>query len=140
MTDPGFGGPANATIIKSNHIGGTQTFDAIDLCSDGNTAQSNVIYGSSQDGIHMDGACPPSTGSNNTVTGNTINEACAGILLGSGTGNTTGPNTFTNVTTTKLNGDVCSPLVGAAADAQVAGGTIAKHVSLHPSPYKPNRN
>jgi parallel beta-helix repeat protein len=102
VTDPNFGGPANGTIIKLNHIGGTQLFDAIDLCSDDNTAQTNVIYGSSQDGIHTDDSCSPSSGSGNTVTGNTINEACAGILLGSGTGNTIASNTFMNVTNTTL--------------------------------------
>jgi hypothetical protein len=129
VTDPNFGGPANGTIIKSNHIGGTQTFDAIDLCSDGNTAQLNVIYGSSQDGIHMDDSCSPSTGSNNNATGNTINEACAGILLGSGTGNTISPNSFLNVTHTTLAGDVCTPALAPT-----------KHLSLRPSPLKPNRN
>jgi hypothetical protein len=135
VTDPNFGGPANGTIIKSNHIGGTQLFDAIDLCSDGNTAQTNLIYGSSQDGIHTDDSCSPSTGSNNVVTGNTINEACAGILLGSGTGNTIAPNTFLNVTNTTLSGDVCTPAVGA-----VANGMSGSHSSVRPSPLKPNRN
>jgi copper-binding protein NosD len=135
VTDPDFGGPANGTIIKLNHIGGTQLFDAIDLCSDGNTAQTNVIYGSSQDGIHTDDSCSPSTGSNNVVTGNTINEACAGILLGSGTGNTTAPNTFLNVTNTTLTGDVCTPAVGA-----VANGMSGSHSSIRPSPLKPNRH
>jgi hypothetical protein len=117
---------ANGTIVTSNHIGGTQTYDAIDLCSDGNAAKSNVIYGSSQDGIHTDDTCPPSTGSSNSVTFNTINEACAGILLGSGTGNTTTPNTFSNVTNTTLGGDTCTPL----------DGPTEKHQSLRPSPYK----
>jgi len=137
VTDPNFGGPANSTIIKSNHIGGTQLFDAIDLCSDGNTAQANVIYGSSQDGIHTDDSCPPSTGSNNLVTGNTINEACAGILTGSGTGNDIVPNGFSNVTNTTLAGDVCTPAVGAIAGME-SGAT--KQLSLRPSPLKPNRN
>jgi Periplasmic copper-binding protein (NosD) len=123
------GKTANGTVVKLNHVGGTQNYDAIDLCSDGNTAQSNVIYGSSQDGIHTDDTCPPSTGSSNTVTGNTINEACAGILLGSGTGNTTTPNSFLNVTNTTLAGDTCTPLVGPSK----------KHQSLRPSPYKMTR-
>jgi hypothetical protein len=123
------GKTANGTVVKSNRVGGTQNYDAIDLCSDGNTAQSNVIYGSSQDGIHTDDTCPPSTGSGNTVTGNTINEACAGILLGSGTGNTTAPNSFLNVTNTTLAGDSCTPL----------DGPSAKHQSLRPSPYIMNR-
>jgi len=96
------------------------------LCSDGNSAKSNIIYGSSQDGIHTDDTCPPSTGSSNTVTGNTINEACAGILLGSGSGNTTAPNSFLNVTNTTLAGDTCAPL----------DGPSEKHQSLRPSAYK----
>jgi hypothetical protein len=120
------GKTANGTIVKSNHVGGTQSYDAIDLCSDSNTAQSNVIYGSAQSGIHVDGECPPSTGINNTVTGNTINEACAGILQGTGTPNTTALNTFSNVTNTTLPGDTCTPLYG----------PIEKHQSLRPSPYK----
>jgi len=120
------GKTANGTVVTSNHVGGTQLYDAIDLCSDGNTAKSNVIYGSSQDGIHLDDSCSPSTGSSNTVTGNTINEACAGILLGSGTGNTTAPNSFLNVTNATLAGDSCTPL----------DGPSGKHQSLRPSAHK----
>jgi Right handed beta helix region len=131
VTDPASGGSANSTTIKSNHIGGTQTFDAIDVCSDGNLVQSNFIYGSSQDGIHLDDSCPPSTGGNNTVSGNTINEGCAGILLGSGTSNTTTPNTFMNVTHTTLAGDVCTPAVGKMSSLNRS--------SLRPSPLKPSR-
>jgi hypothetical protein len=132
-TDPTYGN-ANGTSIKSNHVGGTQNYDAIDLCSDDNTAQSNVIYGSAQSAIHVDDSCSPSTGSGNTVKSNTINEACAGILLGTGSGNTTTPNTYANVTNTTLAGDVCTPL------ADVKGeGAPAKHSSLRPSPSKPDR-
>ena len=117
---------ANKTVVTSNRIGGTQLYDAIDLCSDGNSAKTNVIYGSSQDAIHTDDTCPPSTGSNNTVTGNTINEACAGILTGSGSGNTIASNIFSNVTNTTLAGDTCTPLVGPSKRQQ----------SLRPSAYK----
>jgi parallel beta-helix repeat protein len=117
---------ANGTIIKSNHVGGTQLYDGIDLCSDGNTAQSNVIYGSAESGIHLDDSCSPSTGSNNTVTGNTVNEACAGILLGTGTNPNISANTFMNVTNTTLAGDTCTPLFGPSG----------KHQSLRPSAYK----
>jgi parallel beta-helix repeat protein len=127
-SDPNYG-TANGTIIKSNHVGGTQTFDGIDLCSDGNMAQSNVVYGSAESGIHVDGECPPSTGINNTVTGNTINEACAGILLGTGTPNTIGSNFFSNVTNTKLAGDTCTPSYGPSE----------KHQSRRPSPYRMKR-
>ena len=130
-SDPTYG-LADNTSIKTNHIGGTQSFDAIDLCSDGNTAETNIIYGSAQSGVHIDDECPNSTGSNNTVTKNTINEACAGVLVGpSSTGNTIGPNTFGNVTNTTLAGDVCTPL------AQVK--TRGKHSSFRPSARKPSR-
>ncbi len=120
---------ANDTIVRLNHVGGTQIFDAIDLCSDGNTAESNVIYGSAQSGIHVDGGCPPSTGSGTTVTGNTINEACAGVLLGTGSGNTTAPNTYLNVTNTTLVGDACPP----------ASAPSTQRQSLRPSAYRPKR-
>jgi hypothetical protein len=119
---------ANDTIVRLNHVGGTQIFDAIDLCSDGNTAESNVIYGSAQSGIHVDGGCPPSTGSGTTVTGNTINEACAGVLLGTGSGNTTAPNTYLNVTNTTLVGDACP-----------ASAPSTQRQSLRPSAYRPKR-
>jgi hypothetical protein len=126
-TDPTYG-TANNTTIRSNHVGGTQIYDAIDLCSDNNVAQSNFIYGSAQSGIHLDDECPPSQGNNNTVTGNTINEACAGILLGTGTGNTTTPNTFLNDTNTTLSGDTCTPLDSPAKSS-------GKHVAFRPSPF-----
>jgi parallel beta-helix repeat protein len=125
-TDPTYG-LADGTIIRANHVGGTQNYDALDLCSDNNTAESNVIYGSAQSGVHLDDSCSPSTGSNNTVNSNTINEACAGILLGTGTNTNISPNTFMNVTNTTLAGDTCAPPAG----RQVAG----KRQSLRPSPY-----
>jgi Right handed beta helix region len=127
-TDPTYG-PADDTVITSNHIGGTQTYDAIDLCSSGNTAETNVIYGSAQSGVHVDDSC--GSGNNNTVTKNTINEACAGVLLGTGSNNTVSPNTFANVTNTTQAGDSCSPL------AEVKTGQ--KHSSFRSSPRKPSR-
>ena len=77
------GSDSDQTVIVSNHVGGTQTFDAIDVCSNNNGIQKNVIYGSSQDAIHLDDSCSPSlsypsSGSGNNVKqGNTINEGCA---------------------------------------------------------------
>jgi hypothetical protein len=133
-TDPTYGN-ANNTMVKSNHIGGTQNYDAIDLCSDNNTAESNSIYGAAESGVHVDDECPPSTGSNTTVKSNTINEACAGILIGSSsTGNTIGTNTFLNVTSTTLAGDTCTPSYG--PEVQGASG---KHSSLRPSARMPSR-
>jgi parallel beta-helix repeat protein len=120
---------ADGTIVTSNHVGGTQLFDAIDLCSDGDTAHSNVIYGSEQSGIHLDDECPPSTGSGDSVTSNTINESCAGILLGTGSGNSIASNAFMNVTTMKVAGDTCTPSYDLSK----------QHQSLRPSAYKPKR-
>lgn len=136
VTDTNYG-TGDGTIIKLNHIGGTQNFDAIDLCSNGNTVENNIIYGSAQDGVHADDSCG-GTGSSNTITGNTINEACAGILTGTGTsGNTVSPNTFMNVANVTLAGDVCTP-AAPTADVMGANGTLAKHPSLRPS--KRDRN
>jgi hypothetical protein len=137
-TDPTFGAADN-TFINANHIGGTQTFDAIDICSNNDTVESNVIVGSAQSAIHVDDECPglgsTPSGNNNVVRTNTINEACAGILLGSGTGNTIGPNnTFFNVVNITLAGDSC-PAV-APDSAKKAGGSGEKHQSLRASPYK----
>ncbi|HEV3253250.1 MAG TPA: right-handed parallel beta-helix repeat-containing protein [Candidatus Acidoferrales bacterium] len=123
--------PASGQIITGNHIGGTQTFDAIDLCSNGNTAESNVIYGSAQSGIHLDDSCGSSN--SNTVKNNTINEACAGILLGTGSNPNITPNTFFNVVNTTLAGDSCT---AAPTLPNKAGGTTEKHQSLRASPYK----
>jgi hypothetical protein len=128
VTDTTYG-PADKTIIQSNKVSGTQIFDAIDACSSSNTIATNTIFGSAESGIHVDDTC--GGGNNTTVTGNIINEGCAGILTGTGTGNTVTPNTFYNVTNTTLAGDVCPVPVGSA---RVAGGSR----KLRPSPYKPN--
>lgn len=118
-------GAADGAIVMSNHIGGTQNFDAIDLCSSNNQAKANVVYGSAQSGVHSDDTCSAS-GNNNTIQNNTINEACAGILEGSGSGNSFTPNKFFNVNYTLLAGDSCSP----------TPGSRGIHKSVRPSPYR----
>jgi hypothetical protein len=130
-------GPADNTMITSNHIGGTQEFDAIDLCSSGNTAQSNSIYGSeAESGIHLDDGCPgpnsASSGINNTASNNTINEPCAGILLGSSAPNTIGPNTFFNVTHTTIAGNACPS--APAATTKLAASSEIHSSTRRPSP------
>ncbi|HSY30468.1 MAG TPA: right-handed parallel beta-helix repeat-containing protein [Verrucomicrobiae bacterium] len=139
VTDPTYG-PADGAIVTSNHIGGTQEFDAIDLCSNGNTAHSNSIYGSlAQSGIHLDDECPgpgsTPSGTNNTVTNNTINEPCAGVLLGSSAASTIGTNTFFNVTHTTLSGDAC-PNVTASA-IKLADVSEIRSSRRRASPFKP---
>jgi hypothetical protein len=128
-------GLADNTTITSNKVSGTQLYDAIDLCSNHNTVRSNMLFGSSESGIHIDDTCSGNgnlTGNNNTVTNNTINEACAGILTGTGTtGNTISPDTFFNVTNTTQAGDTCTaPPTGAKQGA-------GKRAALRPAPYNP---
>jgi hypothetical protein len=132
-------GTADNAIITANHIGGTQEFDAIDLCSSVNTVHSNSIYGSqAESGIHLDDQCPgpgsAPSGINNTVSNNTINEPCAGILLGSSTPNTVGPNTFFNVTHTTLAGNSC-PAAPATA-SKIAASSEFHSSARRPSPLK----
>ncbi|MFZ3262807.1 MAG: right-handed parallel beta-helix repeat-containing protein [Terriglobales bacterium] len=135
---------ANRTLITGNHVGGTQTYDAIDDCGEGGQVTSNVIYGSSQDAIHLDDTCGAGSGSNIVVEKNTINEACAGILQGPlATGDKiplsgASANTFLNVNYTVLgDSDSCTPTLAPDANAKTSA-TSAKR--LRPSPYKPNRD
>jgi hypothetical protein len=59
------------------------------------------------------------------VTGNTINEACAGILAGSGTsGNTITPNSFFNVTNITLAADICPAAVTGTAHGKLQSGFV----------------
>jgi len=66
-------------------------------------------------GVHDDDECTDGStyfsGTGNTISTNTINEACAGILTGSDATGTYSGNTFLNVTTTIESGDSCTPLV-----------------------------
>jgi parallel beta-helix repeat protein len=103
--------PADNNTVANNHVSNTHLGDGIDLCSNGNSVSGNVVFSSGQAGIHLDSSCG-STGNNNIVSTNIVNEACAGILRGTGTGNTFPlPNLVANVANTSLDGDVCTPTV-----------------------------
>lgn len=112
----GSAGSADQTTIVNNHVYQTDTYDGIDACSNGNTIVSNVVFGSSEGGIHLDDSCTESngaaSGNNNSVTQNRINDVCAGLLLGSGTGNATVPNTVSNANFRTLPGDSCTVAAG----------------------------
>ncbi|HEV2489524.1 MAG TPA: NosD domain-containing protein [Candidatus Acidoferrales bacterium] len=109
VTDLTSGPAADAWPITANRVSGTRIFDGIDVCSDGNTVKSNAVFGSDESGIHLDSTCGGATGSSNTVENNTINEACAGIMIGTGaSGNTATPNTIHNSGNTILVADSCA--------------------------------
>jgi Right handed beta helix region len=124
----------NNTIIN-NQVSNTLLGDGIDLCSNGNSVIANSIFSSVRAGIHLDGSCSPtSTGNNNSVSRNVVNDACAGILLGSGTGNRFfGGNAFANVANTTLMGDTCT----AAAPSVRANSQLVSAASHPASPVRP---
>jgi parallel beta-helix repeat protein len=142
-------GGADHTNIHDNNVLGTQVFDGIDVCSNNNTVLNNSVFSSTEAGIHLDSSCG-STGKNNVVLSNTINEACAGILQG-GTPNTLGggslfgliplpgSNTFFNDANTVLAGNVCpvapAPAV-AAFTANAFSQSAAGSVTGHPTPVQ----
>ena len=83
VSDPTFG-PADGGTVTGNRVAATHIFDGIELCGSSNTIQSNRINGSDESAIHVDSSCGPVT--NNVISGNTIVEACAGILVGTAAG------------------------------------------------------
>ena len=144
------GGPTHygdGVSITGNHIYGTGDFDAIDICTNGNTVTGNTIFNSAQSGIHLDSACGiffsgPPTGNNNTVTGNTLLEsACAGILADTGTtSNTITPNTFYTMpfTVTNTAASCTIPLVPGQANSSHAD-TARPNVNKSPRKYSPKK-
>jgi len=90
---------------------------AVTICSSNDQVQSNVINSSRIAAVFVD-TCGNSTypSTNNTIKSNTINEACAGVLLNT-SGNTTSSNQFSNVVNTVLNGNSCSPTLAPQGNA-----------------------
>jgi hypothetical protein len=122
---------AGGATITTNHVGGSLNFDGIDLCSPGDSAKANVVYNSTNSAIHLDDSCG-SAATGATVTTNTINDACAGVLVGPTLSPASGAiasDTYFNVFTEVLIGsDTCtppalpgSPSVKAAQSAAMAG-------------------
>lgn len=91
-------GLGDFATVSGNKIMASSAYDGIDVCSNSNTITSNMIFNSTESGVHLDASC--GTGNNNSVKGNTILEsACAGILEDPGTTNTVGTNTYYTVPT-----------------------------------------
>ncbi len=120
--------PADGSVISGNHVQATHLYDAIDLCSSSNVVTKNTVFGSDESAIHVDDTCT-GTSTGNSVANNTINSACAGILIGPSGSGSTSPNTYYNVTTEILSGsDVC-PLVAPATSFSTAATRHGKNQS-----------
>lgn len=120
-------GTADYNTITGNKVttspaAGPYLLDGIDLCSNNNTATSNTVFNSSGAGVHIDSQCTEATGTsgnNSTVNSNTINEACAGVLAGNGTGNSETSNITYNVRMTLQTGDSCPVAAGTKPGAKL---------------------
>lgn len=118
-----FEGTADYNDVSMNKItttlnAGPYLDDAIDLCSNHNTATSNTVFNSAGAGVHIDSLCTEGgnpTGNDTTVTRNTINEACAGVLTGTGASPAPSLNIFYNVGQTTFAGDSCPAPAAARA-------------------------
>ena len=131
-------GPADNGTIQGNRISATRVFDGVELCGSGNTVIGNTISGSDESGVHIDSTC--GAVASNTVSKNTINDACAGILVGTAAGsNTIGTNNFYNTRNTTLTADTCTPPVMAPTPLLAAHAAAASAATNHarPSPARP---
>jgi hypothetical protein len=112
VSDP-TAGPADGGTITGNQVSATRIFDGIELCGSSNVAQRNTINGSDEAAVHIDSSC--GAVANNVVSRNTINDACAGIMVGTAAGpNAIGRNTFFNVRQTMVTADQCAPPLNSA--------------------------
>jgi Periplasmic copper-binding protein (NosD) len=105
----GSGGLGGHTIT-GNKVFNTQIYDGILMYGDGNTITNNTIVASGESGIHFDATY--GGGSNNTASGNTITEACAGVLSsGAVTGNKLSANTYNSVYSPTQKAASCGPIL-----------------------------
>lgn len=129
-TDFAYGPTAygDGVSVTTNHIFGTSSFDAIDVCTNGNTITGNTITNSAESGVHLDASCGsyfsgPPTGNNNVASPNTILESyCAGVLADPGTtGNSTGGETFWTVPFTITNSSAACTIPPLQGQVRAAG-------------------
>jgi len=97
----------NATV-KNNSITATHIFDAIVACANLSTITSNTVNFADESGVNV-AACGDATPTD-TVTSNTINGACAGVLIAP-PASATPTGTYYNVATqvASSNTDSCTP-------------------------------
>ena len=127
-------GEGDGATITANRVFGTRIFDGIDVCVNGSTIQTNSILNSSESAIHLDASCS-GTGNNNTVTSNTIVDACTGILQDSGTtgNNTTSPaNIFFDAGTTSGSSCTPAPTARPGLSRKTTGARTVSHSPVRP--------
>jgi parallel beta-helix repeat protein len=95
------------STVTQNKIFETKLGDGIYVTSAGNTITNNTIVASAESGIHLDTTY---NGINNTVSGNTITEACTGILTTGKGSNMVSANTFNAVYSPTQRGTGCGPI------------------------------
>lgn len=141
VTDPSSGtnvnpmGLGDHTTISGNQVLNTEIYDAIDVCSNNNTIQNNTLSNSAESAIHLDSSCG-STGTNNHVSHNTINEACAGMLQGATPNTISGDNAFYNVVNTIMSGNTCPAASTAEAFSRNTLLNSRSNIALRPSPVR----
>lgn len=121
-------GDADLSTIRSNTLiesgFGLQNESALYACSNSNIIQANQIsdtFEQTGPAIQIDSSCVSGAGNNNTVKGNTLNGACVGTLVSSGTtGNIFSGNSTFNVANVTLSGQSCSAAFAAVRNP-VAG-------------------
>jgi parallel beta-helix repeat protein len=134
--DTNMPGGADYNSVTGNRVttspaAGVYLIDGIDLCSNYNTASGNTVFNSSQSGIHIDSSCTETsgpTGNGSSVSSNTINDACAGVLTGTGMSSASGNTTY-NVLEVTAAADTC-----AAASQQAPKKQM---IRPRPSPKRP---
>jgi len=122
VSDPIFGN-ADSNNVNVSTI--TSAIDGVSVCSNTNVVKSNQINSATEAGVKVDTSCTEgpaggSSGNGNSITNNTINGGCAGILAGTGTGNVSSPNSIINVFQSLVTGSTCTPPPGMPA-ATTAG-------------------
>ena len=110
----GYDGNANGASITGNTVSDTYFYDAVDICGATNaTVTGNTLNASDEAAVHIDSTCPALSGVS-TISGNKINDACAGVMEGAGSSGA--PNTLsgTNVANLLLTGTDTCQVAGAA--------------------------
>jgi hypothetical protein len=101
-------GDGDSATITTNTVSNTYLYDAIDICGAGSaTVSGNTLNASDEAAIHLDSSCTgASTG--NTGGSNKVDDACAALLEGTGSGGSVTTTSNLNVANLVLTGsDVC---------------------------------